>query len=211
MDTTKRASWWGLTLNNPTSQDRQTISGQPPRWLKMVKGQDEIGENGTLHVQMVINTEQVRMSSIKEWLPRAHIEAAKSAKHKDNLLEYVHKEETAVAGSRFEHKYREDSVVQTMAQTLTMVAELAWTDSQIKDAIDNAQGKKKIDDVYADEFWEAVNVILADRPDMVAIFTIPNYLLAWKKTRGVWIKRLEVDRQTALSLAEAYAKENPGL
>lgn len=208
MDTI-RSSWWSITLNNPTEEDRQTVKGPPPRWLKMIKGQEEVGENGTHHLQMVANTEQIRASQLKAWLPRSHIEAPKSQKHKENLINYVHKDETAVANSRFEIRHREEQHNLTMASVMTLLGELAWTQERMKEEIDKraADGKKfKLEDLYKDEFWEAVNIIVADQENLISVFTQTQYLTAWIRTRKVWIAKVEVDRQTQLSIGEATKK-----
>ena len=210
MDTI-RSSWWSITLNNPTEEDRQTVKGPPPRWLKMIKGQEEVGENGTHHLQMVANTEQIRASQLKAWLPRSHIEAPKSQKHKDNLINYVHKEETAVANSRFEIRHREEQQNLTMAGALTQLAELAFTKEYLEELRDKKEGfgkpvYKNMDAIYEKEYWECVSILIADNENLVALYTQPQYLRAWLKTRQVWVAKVEVDRQTQLSIGEATKK-----
>lgn len=199
-DLTVRASWWSLTLNNPTDDDRTIVHNNPPRWLRSIKGQDEIGgKNNTLHIQMVLNTDQVRASSIKEWLRRAHIKAALTKEHKANLMNYVHKQETAVPGTQFQHQWREESKSLTMAQALMKIAELAWTDEQcneqLRDHFNNTHKYLTKEQVYELEFWECVNLLLAQDENLVALYTQPQYIRAWTRTRKVWIKKA-LDSQT---------------
>lgn len=199
-DTTVRASWWSLTLNNPTDDDRTKVHNNPPRWLRSIKGQDEIGkETGTVHLQMVINTDQVRFSSIKEWLSKAHIKPALTKDHKANLMNYVHKQDTSVPGTQFEHKWKEESKSLTMAQALMKIAELAWTNEQCgeklqKYFLDNGKHMTKLQ-LFEEEFWECVNLLLGQDENLVALYTQPQYIRAWIRTRTVWIKKA-LDSQT---------------
>lgn len=204
VDTTSRGTWWSITVNNPTEQDRQTIHGPAPRWLRMVKGQDEIGEkSGILHIQAVANTTQTRMSSLMEWLPRAHIQLA----HNSNALaNYVFKEETAVEGTRFEHNYVNQLAngPLTMAQVMMKIAEVANVENtrkRLRPDNDNVSPLPKLDEVYADEFWAAVEILLGQDENLVAFLTQPQYQRAWVKTRRVWLMKLAVDRQTEISVA----------
>lgn len=93
-----KAIWWSITINNPTEEDRSRLTS-PPEWVQRVIRQDEQGEGeGTLHIQGAVQCRgQQRFSRIKEWLPRAHIEAARNVQA---LQEYVKKENTAVPGTQ---------------------------------------------------------------------------------------------------------------
>lgn len=88
-----RASTWSLTINNPTDVDNENIALARQRGWK-VEGQQERGEKGTLHLQLMLRTPQVRLSSVKKMFPRAHIEVARNT---TALQRYVTKEETRVA------------------------------------------------------------------------------------------------------------------
>lgn len=206
-DLSERASWWSLTLNNPTEQDRQTIHGPAPRWLKMVKGQDEIGETGTLHIQMCLNTDQVRMSAIKGWLPRSHIVSATTQLHIQRLKNYVAKEETSVEGTQFEHKYREQEQHMTMADVMTRIAELAYADDEYNrlrtEKDDRGLPVRTTKELHEREFWDCANMLISADENLVALLTQPQYLRAWIHTRKVWIIKTRVDSQTSLTI------ENP--
>lgn len=92
MANTQRASVWSLTINNPSSDDEESIAlARQKGWR--VEGQKEVGENGTTHYQLMLRTPQVRFSAIKKQFPRAHIEVARNSVALEN---YVHKEETRV-------------------------------------------------------------------------------------------------------------------
>jgi len=98
--TSDKASWWSITINNPTNDQRVALC-HPPPWVKNLSYQDEIAPTtGTLHVQGCLNTDSVRFSAIKSWLKTAHIEACyKSAAALQN---YCKKTETSVDGTYIE-------------------------------------------------------------------------------------------------------------
>jgi len=87
---TDRATCWSVTINNP--QEAEYARPLPVGWT--LKGQLERGEEGTLHYQGMLKTNQVRFSAVKKEFPRAHIEVARD---KAALAKYVAKEETRVA------------------------------------------------------------------------------------------------------------------
>ena len=91
--TKERACCWSITLNNPTKDDIdhwEHLSSNYPIVKKAI-GQVEQGENGTTHIQGLLQTEQVRFSAVKKLLPKAHIEVARNPVA---LAQYVRKEET---------------------------------------------------------------------------------------------------------------------
>ena len=90
MATTQKSSFWSVTINNPTPADEENINVARQKGWK-VTGQLERGEEGTLHYQLAIRTNQIRFSAMKKAFPRAHIEVAKNARA---LETYVHKAET---------------------------------------------------------------------------------------------------------------------
>lgn len=94
-DTQKKSSYWSITINNPTEDDFIRWEGlKGEKWVKKVMGQLEKGENGTPHIQGMLNTDYVRFSQIKKALPRAHIEIARKPAA---LANYVQKEDTRLA------------------------------------------------------------------------------------------------------------------
>lgn len=202
--TTIRASHWGITINNPTDDDRRSLRTSQ-RWLRRVRGQDERGENGTLHIQAYANTDQVRMSQLKTWLPRAHFKALTTKSHIDNMIAYVHKQdETAIANTQFDIQLRTSANTPlTMAQTLTMFAEHAWSHEKITRMMTEATERREriqLKDVYDKEYWAIVQILLTREPDLVGLLTQPQYLRAWVNTRQVWIVQHQVDSQTNIEV-----------
>lgn len=194
LPSTVRASWWSITINNPTDEDRKLLEKQNlPSFVKSIHSQDEVGDEGTPHIQGAVNTTQVRFSEVKKWLPRAHIEPARN---KDALLKYVKKTETAVAGTQF--------VVQ--ADYLSMEAymralaaaareEPDWTQFMMEMTFE--QIAKKRDQWARDEYWEIANEILLEKPSIIGLISNPQMERAWVRTRRTWIQILDrQDRQT---------------
>jgi len=87
-----RASCWSVTINNPVQADEENINMARQKGWK-VEGQKEVGDNGTPHYQLLVESGQVRFISVKKAFPRAHIEICRDKKA---LKMYVHKEETKV-------------------------------------------------------------------------------------------------------------------
>lgn len=90
-----RGSWWSITINNPTQLDYDKLRS-PPAMVREMWYQTEIGQQGTKHIQLCLNTTYSRFGSIKLWLPTAHIELARE---KAKLINYCRKSETSVAGT----------------------------------------------------------------------------------------------------------------
>lgn len=175
---TQRASWWSITINNPTDADRSSLqSANWPSWVKSYSGQEEVGRDGTLHIQGALNTAQVRFAAIKGWLTRAHIEIARD---KSALLKYVEKSDTAVAGT-FKSESKEyltmDKALKRLVQYYEPADEQAWE-----------LANQDIVKVYTDEYWRAVNKLLTDDTTLVQLYTNPQMLRAWVNTKNVWLK-----------------------
>lgn len=209
-DTTVRGSYWGVVINNPTDEDRNQLR-TPPNWLRRVKGQDEVGEQGTLHIQAVLNTDQVRFSSVKSWLPRAHITRLTTKLHYENSLKYVHKDETcADIGTRFDIVVRGESDVRTMDSILTRMAAACWTQQVIQKKLEEfPETYKKVKDVYEAEYWHIARLMIAEEPTMIGTFTVPNLRTAWINTRDVWILMDRVSRQTDITISSG--ENSPGI
>lgn len=95
-----RGTCWSLTINNPNDDDRQNMAMLPAGWS--IRGQEERGEQGTLHLQLMLKTPQVRFSAVKKWFPRAHIE---KARNEQALAQYVVKSDTRVSELTVDKKF----------------------------------------------------------------------------------------------------------
>lgn len=195
-ETQIRTTKWSVTINNPTEEDMKSLR-DPPQYVKYCKFQQEVGDNGTPHVQCAVLTAQVRFSQIKKWLPRAHIEASRDWQA---LLRYVEKTETAVEGTR----EKVEGGYIAMDQALILVARygcnmLEWLMESDRTEQEVLQWKKQ-------EYWAAVNGILMDRPTLVGLYTQPQMERAWVNTRSVWMKLKCTDKYNGEG-KEASAQE----
>jgi hypothetical protein len=174
----KRASWWSITINNPTDLDREALKMENwPSFVKRFDGQDEVGADGTLHIQGALNTAQVRFRAVKDWLTRAHIEAARD---KSALLKYVQKSPTAVGGT-FRSENREYLTMEKALQKLVMYWEPL--DERRCEVLKCDYVK-----ISTEEYWLAVNDLLLEDSTLVQLFTNPQMLRAWIHTKNVWLK-----------------------
>lgn len=91
--TDNKSTYWSLTINNPTADDREAIATARSRGWQ-VEGQVEKADTtGMPHLQLRLRTPHIRFGAVKKVFRRAHIEAARNPAA---LKNYVHKEETRV-------------------------------------------------------------------------------------------------------------------
>nr|WAE42293.1 MAG: replication associated protein [Cressdnaviricota sp.] len=91
----KRSTCWSITINNPTNVDFEAIKNPTGvHWFLKFIGQEEVGAEGTKHIQGMLRTKSVKFSAVKKLFPRAHIEVAQKPAA---LEKYVQKEDTRVA------------------------------------------------------------------------------------------------------------------
>jgi hypothetical protein len=144
--------------------------------------QEEICETTSRrHYQGYLRTKrQVRLAQLLKSIPKVHFEIAKNW---DGLLKYCKKPETAVPGTQTHQLSAAPAM--TMSDALIMVAnnlpdlEPLTLEQMGDDDIINRRIKY--------EYWESVQTILMSNPNMVGLFTQPQYERAWRNTRRVWI------------------------
>lgn len=179
-----RASWWSLTINNPTPDDRAALKA-PPKFVQDLYYQDEIGKLGTLHIQGCIHTIYSRSAALNDWLPSAHIEKAK--KPPGALKNYVKKkDETTVEGTYTEWHaqlsatFDENSeIIEQNAnnlgflQALRMLAAASWIPQDQQD-----QGN-----VVEEMYKSALGTLFNHKPEWLQGLTgariLPTYKLLW--------------------------------
>lgn len=203
-DSQTRASWWGITINNPTDEDYSLVKNLPS-FVRYCKGQTEQGENGTLHIQAVANTAQVRMSQMKSWLPRGHFEVLKTKTHQKNTLEYVWKEDTAITNTRFEA----GTVVEkakTFDDILYDIADYLTDNNEHKFCLAKMNTELfcelSYDKCIEKEFSFAVKSLAKDDLSLVSLLVRPDLYRAWKLFREVFMEQVALDRQTKVKISE---------
>lgn len=83
---------YAITINNPDENDRAMCVRGHPDYFKHFIWQEEVGEDGTPHIQGLVKLHrQQRFSFMKKLFPRAHLTALNSDEHKENMLHYVQK------------------------------------------------------------------------------------------------------------------------
>jgi len=134
------------------------------------------------------------MSAIKKWLPRAHIEICRN---KDAAITYVEKEETAVPGTQHDVKSTVEQV--TMMDNLLRLCEgqAKVMEQLIKEQVKETKTMTK-KQLYEEEYWRMVNLILEDNPDLISTYTMPQYTKAWINCRSailtLWRQKEEKER-----------------
>lgn len=188
----QRASWWSITINNPTDEDYESIKSENwPSFVKRFKRQEEVGENETPHIQGALNTAQVRAGAVADWLPRAHVEVAKNV---SGLVKYVGKSETAVEGTLVDERKE----YLTMDKALRKLATY-WEPMEERRREFHKEDMTKIN---TEEYWTAVNVLLQEDSTLVQLYTNPQMLRAWVHTKNVWLKYKKDAESPSCSVSE---------
>lgn len=214
---TVRAGGWIGTLNNPTEEERVALRTQQ-RWMRLCKGQDEVGESGTLHVQFLVLTDWVRLSTLKRWLQRAHFEPCRGAQHVTNAMNYVHKQDTAVEGTQFSFLYRGDREVISTNKVLVSLYRISmeFTEEQKKKLRAGYGPNQEVDfellakAVVKEEriYYKCMSIYLAENPEHVNLFgnrVLKDLWLNCFSAIVAWYDKEEEERAAA---AEA---DPPGL
>lgn len=214
-DTTVRGVYWGVVINNPTDEDMDAVKKGPyPYWVRHIKGQEENAPTtGTHHLNFYLNTEQVRLKCISNWLKRASIKPLMGHTHKNYWLDiYSQKPESAIEGTQWEVDLRErQQKVKTMAGILTSMADFRWSEEVIKKRClgDEETRPKPLKQVYEEEYWDIVSIMCGQDESLIQLFTMPAYKTAWVNTRRTWIQKSIVDRQTRMTIVAPDGVESP--
>lgn len=187
MDTTKRASLWSVTINNPTKEEVECTL--PPGWS--LEGQYEKGAEGTVHFQGLLKTTQVRFSAVKRQFPRGHIEIARN---EQALRSYVHKEDTRLAEFTAQN-------TPNIFQLQTAVSH-AWKDEEFKVIQHRLADIHKKDAVllYVDKLVD--RMIIAGARGIEFVSVNPMWRSSWSRHAHAILQRHhnppppQTDRQT---------------
>lgn len=217
-DTTVRGVYWGVVINNPTEADMDAVHKGPfPPWVRHIKGQEENAPTtGTHHLNFYLNTEQVRLKCISDWLKRASIKPLMGHTHKNYWLDvYSQKPESAIEGTQWEvdlRKVESERKVRTMAGILTSMAEFRWSSEVLnqKTWLDEEKTKSRpLKQVYEEEYWDIVSIMCGQDENLIQLFTMPAYKTAWVNTRRTWVQKSIVDRQTRMTIVAPDGVESP--
>jgi len=193
------------------------------RWLKRVKGQDEVGASGTTHIQFVALTDQVRLSALKRWLPRAHFEPLKSKLHLTRALDYVAKDETSVSNTRFDIHFREETQQVTTNQLLIALYAIweplttqeregvAYTGRPraTRDEVDGARLHTTLAQRQSNEYYWVMNEYVSENPTHSNLFGNRMIRELWTHCRPAVRDWWETDRQTRIAVEFETANSEP--
>lgn len=98
-----QARYWLGTIHHGHLTNSTVESWSPPTMLPTgvlwMRGQKEVGEGGTLHIQLFVSfAKKVRLNTVKATIGNGHWEPSRS----DHAEQYVWKEETRVPDTQFE-------------------------------------------------------------------------------------------------------------
>lgn len=93
------ATFWAMTINNPEDNDRAIVTNGYPDYVRALIHTDEVGEDGTPHIQAWIKLQkQQRMSFVKKLFPRGHFTPFTKDEYELNTRRYVQKNDETTAG-----------------------------------------------------------------------------------------------------------------
>lgn len=164
---TDKATWWSITAFDEGEIKFLQGTVYPEFIHKIHGGLEKCPDTGRTHFQGAVQCRsQQRFSAIKKMLPKAHIEAAKSA---EALRKYAMKADTAIG----EKSVRSNS---TPYWTMEMIMKLL--------AITPCPARIVTNDEI---FWYKVNFILVQKPYLVGLLAKPDIYRMWKHTSDTWI------------------------
>ena len=192
-----RHSLWSVTINNPQAADFENMNLARQKGWK-VEGQQEVGKNGTPHLQLFVRSGQQRFNALKEAFPRAHIEVCRD---KTALEKYVHKEKTRVAELPVT-----DDFYPSQQKTWDMFAH--WLDTRYTETDARSNGIELFkDERWLEEFDAFVYDLIQDGYVLEGIAVNPQvrsglkkfgysiYLRSKRRKYGNYVRR-QIDRQT---------------
>lgn len=166
--------------------------------------QETCPKTNRLHYQGYLRTKtQVRISQLIKLFPGVHFEVARNWAA---TVLYCKKAKTAVEGTQVSQQNPNQPM--GMAEVMELIAsnrDVEIIDRQTDKCNDmeyKGDYNKDMEKAYREEYWSAVNMVLPERPGLIAYLSQPNYERAWVKTRKVWI-----DRQTDRGLKEGHVEQ----
>lgn len=170
---TDKGTWWSVTAYNDDITIIENKETYPEYVLKVYGGREECPETKRVHFQGAIQcVSQQRMSTLKRWLPTAHLSVAR---HKDCLVKYAMKEETAI-GSKTE--VVNDHAISYMTTDKILYEITKW--------LMVSNGTNIQDYASEEHWWLAVNDLLMRYPQLAGNFLNKQLMNLWLKTIPAW-------------------------
>lgn len=185
---TDKATWWSITAFD--EEEKKQLSGDsfPPFVVRVYGGLEECPDTKRIHFQGAVQCKgQQRFSAIKKWLPKAHIEAARSA---DALKKYAMKEETAVSEKK--EVVNKAAYVDNQTALRLLAAEEISESYEDPDAPDFDKSMESKFRVYA-------NRIVYRQPYLVGVMSKPDVLRGWKLFGATFVKLVKEGRGDSIT------------
>ena len=166
-----KATWWSITEFDEEYMAILEDANKYPDWVaKVYGGREKCPDTQRIHFQGAIQCHgQHRFGKIKGWLPKAHIEAAKSAVA---LKKYAMKEETAISEKKEFANPKKFLDAQAVCRLITSKVVDRQTDRQA-------------------QFWLAVQALIVEDPGLTGQLMNPSLKNFWVKTCPAWYTLLD--------------------
>lgn len=167
-----RSTWWIVTAFNEDIVKMEDPDNLPA-WVKAIHGgREACPSTGKLHGQQAVQCHtQTRFGTIKSWLPKSHIEAARSALA---IKTYCMKATTAAGEKKTivntKPFYTADGI-------MTLIAKAIVSKPPIPVSVGEGH------------YWQAVNKILETDPTLAGQLMNPSLRNFFLKTSTTWLKK----------------------
>ena len=96
---TTLATYWSMTINNPTEADGVIVRNPNEKYIRQLIWTPEVGEDGTPHVQAWLRLQRNQtMAFVKKLYPRAHLKPLTKEGYNENTHAYAQKDDEPTAG-----------------------------------------------------------------------------------------------------------------
>jgi len=168
-----------MTINNPDDNDYAIVRQGYPDYIRSLIHTDEVGEDGTPHIQAWIRLQkQQRMSFVKKLFPRGHFTPLAKEEHELNTRRYVQKNDDTTDGAHIQ--LHNDPIPDCVSILKRFCQEVAESNRQAFDS--NNIGRSAGDITSCIKRMEAAAVV--DNPYNAKIFVSPTYARIKQKYLG---------------------------
>jgi len=198
-----RSTHWCVTAYDKEEWRRLDVSGDHPLWVKEVYGGLETcPDTGRVHYQAhVACRAQARWSTVKKWLPTAHIIVSNSPAES---IAYCLKLDTAAAQKKIienPNAYMTDrKAMEMLVETCKRTCECMFNYEKKLSANQSEVQQLRCCEDDKEDFWHRVRAILMTHPHLCGLYAKPDLYRLWKNTKSVWIAR---DRSRGIVLPPA--------
>lgn len=175
-----KSTWWSVTAYNDEIALLEDATKFPQFVAEVHGGREECPTTGRVHFQGAIKCKsQQRFSALKKWLPTSHLEVAH---HKEALLKYVNKFETAI-GPKLQRENQRKFLSMSDALMIVGRFNIGVDHIDVMRSHDCRNAKEALKRMY----WDAVSSHIAKIPEDISLFSQPQMLAAWVNTHRVWV------------------------